>query len=120
MEQKEKIIPRLQDHPAPPPRPNVAAVVESVFGCKWSLQILLLIRQGVCRPGAIKRSVPGLTTKVQSGCLAKMLGYGILERTVFPEVPPHVEYRITPVGERFAAILDAIEELQRDEETCGV
>jgi DNA-binding HxlR family transcriptional regulator len=49
-----------------------------------------------------------------------MLGYGILERTVFPEVPPHVEYRITPVGERFAAILDAIEELQRDEETCGV
>ncbi len=50
-----------------------------------------------------------------------MLGYGILERTVFPEVPPHVEYRITARGSRFAAILDAIEALQRDDEaTFGI
>lgn len=115
MERTPKIIPEPVKKSDLPPRPNVAAMVESVFGCKWSLQILLLIRRGVCRPGAIRRSVPGLTTKVQSGCLTKMLGYGILERTVFPEVPPHVEYRITSLGERFAAILDAIEELQRDE-----
>ena len=104
------------DGPTHPPRPNVAAMVESFVGCKWSLQILGLIRRGVCRPGAIRRSVPGLTTKVQSACLSKMLGYGILERTVFPEVPPHVEYRITEWGDRFVAILDAIAALQRDDE----
>ena len=43
--------------------PNVAATVEAVFGCKWSLQILRLIREGINRPGANERALEGLTPK---------------------------------------------------------
>src|SRR5215212_6454994 len=88
---------------------DVAATVEAVFGCKWSLRILRLIRQGVCRPGAIERSLEGLTTKVQHHYFQRMTGLGVLERVVFPQVPPRVEYRLTPFGEKFLPILDSID-----------
>jgi DNA-binding HxlR family transcriptional regulator len=94
--------------------PDVAEVVEAVFGCKWSLRILELIRKGVCRPGAIERELVGLTTKVQNYYFRRMITLGILERIVYPEVPPHVEYRLTDFGLRFMPILDAIEKLQQE------
>jgi DNA-binding HxlR family transcriptional regulator len=94
--------------------PDVAEVVEAVFGCKWSLRILGLIRKGVCRPGAIERELEGLTTKVQNYYFRRMVTLGILERIVYPEVPPHVEYRLTDFGLRFMPILDSIEELQHE------
>jgi DNA-binding HxlR family transcriptional regulator len=68
----------------------------------------------VNRPGAIARSVDGLTTKVQSDCLRKMVNLGILHKLTYPEVPPRVEYELTSIGERFVTILDALAELQRD------
>lgn len=91
---------------------TVAQAVESVFGCKWSLRILKLIRAGVNRPGSIEQELPGLTQKVQSYYFRRMIELDILERVVFAEVPPHVEYRLTDFGERFVPILDAIERLQ--------
>jgi DNA-binding HxlR family transcriptional regulator len=94
--------------------PDVAEVVEAVFGCKWSLRILGLIRKGVCRPGAIERELTGLTTKVQSYYFRRMITLGILERIVYPAVPPHVEYHLTDFGRRFMPILDSIEELQHE------
>lgn len=89
-------------------------MLENIVGCKWSISILTLIRQGINRPGAIARSVDGLTTKVQSDCLRKMVNLGVLEKTVYPEVPPRVEYELTSIGQRFVTILDALAELQRD------
>ena len=94
--------------------PDVAEVVEAVFGCKWSLRILGLIRKGVCRPGAIERELEGLATKVQNYYFRRMVTLGILERLVYPEVPPHVEYQLTDFGLRFMPILDSIEELQHE------
>ena len=94
--------------------PDVAATVEAVFGCKWSLRILELIRQGVVRPGAIERALEGLTPKVQSYYFRRMVSLGILARVVYPEIPPRVEYHLTDFGRRFLPILDSIAELQRD------
>jgi DNA-binding HxlR family transcriptional regulator len=93
---------------------SAAAMLEYVVGCKWSIRILTLIRQGTNRPGAITRSLDGLTTKVQGDCLNKMVGFGILERIAYPEVPPRVEYQLTPLGIRFVSILDAVSELQEE------
>ncbi len=94
--------------------PDVAAMVESIIGCKWSLHVLAQIRCGVNRPGVLARSAPGLTTKVLSERLDKMLRFGIIARHAYAEVPPRVEYTLTPFGERFAVILDAVERLKHD------
>jgi DNA-binding HxlR family transcriptional regulator len=94
--------------------PDVAACVEAVFGCKWSIRILTLIRRGVCRPGEIERSLPGLTTKVQHYYFRRMVALGVLRREVHAEVPPRVEYRLTPFGERLVPLLEQIERFQNE------
>ncbi len=96
---------------------NVAATVEAVFGCKWSLRILGLIRRGVCRPSAIEKKIDGLTPRVKNYYFCRMIELGILEKVIYPEVPPHVEYQLTDFGQRFLPIIDSIEELQQELET---
>lgn len=46
--------------------------------------------------------------------LKKLVDYGILERCAYAEIPPRVEYKLTPFGQKFATILDAIEELETE------
>jgi DNA-binding HxlR family transcriptional regulator len=93
---------------------NVGRMVESIIGCKWSLAVLRLLRDGVRRPGAMRRRVDGLTTKVLNERLTKLVRFGIIEKRAFPEVPPRVEYHFTPFGRRFLAIIDAVEQVQEE------
>jgi DNA-binding HxlR family transcriptional regulator len=100
---------------------TVQATVSAVYGCKWSLKILEQIRKGVCRPGAIERALPGLTTRVQSYYFTTLIDFGVLEKTIFDESPPRVEYAITAYGQKLLIIFDEIEKLQRDlESNSGV
>jgi DNA-binding HxlR family transcriptional regulator len=94
-------------------------MVEDIVGCKWSLAVLAGVRAGTRRPGALEHSLPGLTAKVLNERLRKLVRYGILERTQFPEIPPRVEYTLTPFGTRFAVLLDGVAELQREIDGAG-
>jgi DNA-binding HxlR family transcriptional regulator len=87
-------------------------MVETIYGCKWSLTVYQLLSDGINRPGAMVRSVDGLTTKVLNTCLQKNTKFGILKRVTFNEVPPRVEYNVTEFGEKFIRILDELEKLQ--------
>jgi DNA-binding HxlR family transcriptional regulator len=89
-------------------------MAEDILGCKWSLAVLQLVRQGICRPGAIERSLEGLTTKVLNERLRKLTNYKILQRQAYPEIPPRVEYRLTSFGEKFIGILDQMAALDRE------
>jgi DNA-binding HxlR family transcriptional regulator len=93
--------------------PRVARMVEDIIGCKWSLSVLDLVSRGVARPGAMQRSIEGLSTKVLNERLRKLLRYGLIERRIFAEVPPHVEYRLTPLGRRFEKVLEQIRSLEQ-------
>ncbi|GAB5559914.1 MAG: helix-turn-helix domain-containing protein [Synoicihabitans sp.] len=97
-----------------PTHPTAADMVENVIKCKWSLTVFRLVREGINRPGAMERAVPGLTTKVLNERLRKFVRFGIFSRKEFPEIPPRVEYSITSFGEKFGGILDAVDALQRD------
>ena len=91
----------------------VASMVEDIIGCKWSLQILLLISEGRRRPSAILRSCDGLSAKVMNERLRKMIRFGILQRIVYGEKPPlQVEYRLTEFGRKFAKLIKEIRKLQ--------
>ncbi|WP_129645322.1 winged helix-turn-helix transcriptional regulator [Peristeroidobacter agariperforans] len=97
-----------------PKPPTAARMVEDIIGCKWSLTVLSLVRSGVKRPGAMQRRVEGLTAKVLNERLRKLLRYEIIEREVFAEVPPRVEYRLTDFGKRFGAVIDQITALDAE------
>lgn len=96
------------------PAPAATRMVEDIVGCKWSLGVLGLVREGVCRPGAMEHALPGLSKKVLNERLRKLMRFGILERRAYSETPPRVEYRLTPLGERFAALMDGVDALQRE------
>lgn len=95
-------------------RPQVHRMVENIIRCKWSLSVLDLVKNGVNRPGAMERAVDGLTTKVLNERLRKLVRFGILEKTTFPEVPLRVEYEFTDFGQRFIRLLEAIDELEEE------
>ncbi len=87
-------------------------MVETIYGCKWSLTVYALLANEINRPGEMVRNVEGLTTKVLNECLRKNVAFGIIERLAFNEVPPRVEYVVTPFGKKFIRILDELEKLQ--------
>lgn len=92
----------------------VAAMVESIVGCKWSIRVLQLCADGQSQPSAFLRACPGLSAKVMNQRLRKMLRFGIVQRTVYGDKPPiKVEYLLTPFGRRFLVILDEIRRLQK-------
>lgn len=93
---------------------SVPRMVEDIIGCKWSLSVLALVRQGVTRPGAMEQALPGLSAKVLNERLRKLQRYGILDKRVYAEIPPRVEYSMTEFGVRFSTILDSIYALERD------
>jgi DNA-binding HxlR family transcriptional regulator len=90
------------------PGAGAARMVEDIIGCKWSLTVLGLVAAGVSRPGAMQKRVAGLTAKVLNERLRKLLRFGIIERHVFAEVPPRVEYTLTAFGRRFDGVLREI------------
>ncbi len=94
------------------PGEGAARMVEDIVGCKWSLTVLALVRRGVNRPGAMEHAVRGLSAKVLNQRLRKLQRFGILEKASFPEVPPRVEYSLTPFGARFVELVDRIEALE--------
>jgi DNA-binding HxlR family transcriptional regulator len=91
-----------------------ARMVETIYGCKWSLTVYQLLAHGINRPGEMVRRVEGLTTKVLNECLRRNRAFGILERISYHETPPRVEYVVTSFGKKFLRILDELNKLQKE------
>ncbi|MGG1876561.1 helix-turn-helix domain-containing protein [Paenibacillus cisolokensis] len=78
---------------------------------KWKPIILLhLLQQGTKRFSELKRSMPGITQKMLTQTLRELEEEDIVERIVYPEVPPKVEYSITAYGRSLEPILEAMHE----------
>ncbi|CBK43375.1 putative Transcriptional regulator [Nitrospira defluvii] len=87
-------------------------MVETIYGCKWSLTVYRLLADGINRPGDMVRSVEWLTTKVLNECPRWNMAFEIIALTNYNESPPRVEYAVTPFARKFIRILDALEQLQ--------
>jgi DNA-binding HxlR family transcriptional regulator len=94
--------------------PDVAEVFENCIGCKWTIHVLTQIRGGVRRPGELVRTAEGLRTKVLNERLTKLVRFGVLAKTSYPEIPPRVEYELTRFGNQIALILDEVHKLRRE------
>lgn len=90
---------------------SVYRCLEDVIGCKWSVSVLLAALDGVTRPGAMEKHIPGLSTKVLSERLRKLTKYGLLDQYRYPESPPRTEYELTPFGREVVALVARIREL---------
>jgi DNA-binding HxlR family transcriptional regulator len=82
----------------------------SVIGGKWKPIILWTVRTGTRRFGEIKKMIPGITQKMLTQQLRELERDGIINRKVYPVVPPMVEYSLTQYGLTLTPILDALAE----------
>ena len=71
---------------------------------KWKVLILRDLLTGTKRFGELKKSLTGVSQKV----LTSQLENGLVERKAYPEVPPRVEYSLTPLGRSLQPIMDAM------------
>ena len=85
------------------------ATTVALIGSKWKL---LIMRNLLARPwrfNELKKDLEGISQKVLTDSLRSMEADGIITRTVYPEVPPRVEYALSELGESMRPIMDAME-----------
>ena len=90
------------------PACSVATTV-ALIGSKWKL---LIIRNLLARPwrfNELKKDLEEISQKVLTDSLRSMEADGIITRTVYPEVPPRVEYALTELGKSLKPILDSMQ-----------
>lgn len=80
----------------------------SLIGNKWKVLILRDLMPGTMRFGELKKSIGNVSQKVLTAQLRDMEADGLLTRTVYPEVPPRVEYTLTQLGQSLKPILEAL------------
>ena len=79
-----------------------------IIGGKWTLLVLRDLFTGTKRFGELMTSLEGVSPKTLSDRLKELEAEGIITKTVFPEVPPRVEYALTAKGRSLWEILEAI------------
>lgn len=76
------------------------------FGNKWSLLVILLLDEnGVLRFNELSRLIPDVSSRVLSGTLRMLEADGLVDRQVYPVVPPRVEYRLTASGQSLVPLI---------------
>lgn len=86
------------------------ATTVRLIGSKWKLLIMRNLLERPWRFNELKKNLEGISQKVLTDSLRSMEEDGIITRTVYPEVPPHVEYALSDLGESMRPILTAMQE----------
>ncbi|WP_416445923.1 winged helix-turn-helix transcriptional regulator [Leucobacter sp. HNU] len=85
-------------------------VTVSVIGGSWKLTIVQKLFSGALRFGELRRAVGDITDRVLTRQLRELEADGLVHREVYAEVPPRVEYSLTPLGASTRPLVDLMEE----------
>ena len=107
--EQDKARDTYKDRVANTPQCTVERTV-NVIGGKWTTLIVRELLGGTKRFGEIRTSLTGVSPKTLTDRLRELEAHGILEREVYAEVPPRVEYSLTERGRALRPIFDAMSE----------
>lgn len=85
------------------------ATTVSLIGSKWKLLILRNLMKRPWRFNELQRSLEGISQKVLTDSLRQMINDGLIERIDYKTNPPHVEYKLTELGENMLPIINSME-----------
>src|SRR5882672_6632754 len=97
-----------------PPEGCLASEVLNRVGDKWSVYAIAYLGAGTLRFSELRRKIEGISQRMLTVTLRALERDGLVTRTVYAEVPPRVEYALTPLGR---SLLDVVAELVRWSET---
>jgi|SRR5688572_1147579 DNA-binding HxlR family transcriptional regulator len=81
----------------------------ALIGGKWSMLLLCVLNEGPVRTGELARRAGGISQKMLTQTLRELERHGIVRRRDYGEVPPRVEYSLTPLGRSLAGLVRQIE-----------
>ena len=84
------------------------ATTVALIGSKWKLLIIRNLLQRPWRFNELRKDLAGISQKVLTDSLRSMEEDGLITRTVYPEVPPRVEYALSDLGKSLKPILDSM------------
>ena len=84
------------------------ATTVALIGSKWKLLIISNLLQRPWRFNELRKDLDGISQKVLTDSLRSMEEDGLITRTVYPEVPPRVEYALSDLGKSLKPILDSM------------
>lgn len=87
---------------------NALSYCMDLIGGKWKPIILFHISKGINRFNKLFNEIEGINRQMLSKQLKELEKSGILERTLFPEIPPRVEYTLTPLGKSLMTVVQAM------------
>lgn len=90
-----------------------ATTTLEIIGGKWKPIIIWLLMVEPLRFGELHKAIPGMALKVLSRQLKELEADGIIDRKAYPEVPPRVEYSLTPKGESLKDVLQMLADWTR-------
>ncbi|CCH00734.1 putative HTH-type transcriptional regulator [Fibrella aestuarina BUZ 2] len=93
---------------------NPVEFAMSHIGGTWKMPILWRLNKQVMRYSELKKYLPHISHKMLTTQLRELEAHGFVTRTVFPVVPPHVEYRITDKGRRVIPVIETIRQFGRE------
>lgn len=81
----------------------------NMIGGKWKMLILWELLESEQRYNELHRQINGISQKVLSGVLKELVADGLVERTVYPEIPPKVSYKISEYGISLSSIFEVLD-----------
>lgn len=87
-----------------------SVLTKEVLHGKWKSTLLAGIAQGIQRPSAMQRMLPSATRRVLNVQLNELEHHGLISKTIFPELPPKVEYHLTDLGRSLLPVIDVMEQ----------
>lgn len=69
-----------------------------IMSGKWKIKLFWCIYSGICRPADLQRKIPRASRRLLDTQLKQLMEHGIISKTNFDQLPPKVEYRLTPLG----------------------
>ncbi|MFM7440532.1 MAG: winged helix-turn-helix transcriptional regulator [Snowella sp.] len=95
--------------------------VVDLLGNKWSILLLRELFDGDRRTNELLKALPGISSKTLTLRLRDLETHGLVERRVYAEIPPHVEYSLTDKGKQIQPVMAAMHQLGSqwlDQKTC--
>lgn len=84
------------------------ATSQKILSGKWALTLLYFLSEGTLRFNEIQRRLPEITQSTLTKQLRILEGYGMIIRTVYPQIPPKVEYSLSAMGQDFTSVLESL------------
>ncbi|MGW0483440.1 winged helix-turn-helix transcriptional regulator [Nonomuraea sp. NPDC003214] len=84
------------------------------LGDRWTVLVLVELAKGTRRFRELERAVPGISQRMLTVTTKRLCRDGLVERTVYPTIPPRTDYRLTEMGASLAGMVSALADWSRD------